>query len=294
MRTSVDCVPCLIRQIITTLKAAGVKEEEHYAMVQALLPTIAALDPTKTPAENSSLVILETYRLLGEKDPFKKAKSEFNQQAFTFYNRLEKIIHFNKDPLLTALRVSVAGNVIDIGTNPDFDVEASIRQELGRGFRRSDIEDFREFLNKGGPLVVIGDNSGEIVFDVLLMAQLRNFTTDLYYVVKGGPIFNDATVVDAEEVGMNLLAKIVTTGSNFMGVVPECCGEEFTTLIGSAGVVLAKGQANYETLEGTPFAGDKTFFLLQAKCPVIARHLKVGLGDSVLVRNEPARMMADD
>jgi uncharacterized protein with ATP-grasp and redox domains len=54
----------------------------------------------------------------------------------------------------------------------------------------------------------------------------------------------------------------------------------------SANLVLAKGQANYETLEGTSFAGDKTFFLLQAKCSVIAKHLGVDLGNSVLVRNK--------
>jgi uncharacterized protein with ATP-grasp and redox domains len=293
MKSSVGCIPCHIRQIVTTLRAAGVEEEKHYALVQALLPTLAALEPQKTPAENCTLLLLETYRLLGDEDPYKELKAELNRQALTFYSRLEKIIHFNKDPLLTALKASVAGNAMDTGANPNFDIGASLRLELERGFRRSDLEDFRELLAQGGPLVVIGDNSGEIVFDSLLVANLRNFTTELYYVVKDGPISNDATREDAHEIGMDLLAEVVTTGNNFLGVIPERSSEEFRDLIGSAKLVLAKGQANYETLEGTSFAGRKTFFLLQAKCPVIARALEVKMGESVLVRNTPLEMKAD-
>ena len=286
MRSTVDCVPCYIKHIISTLRTAGIEEEEHYAIIHALFPTIAALDPLKTPAKNSSLVLFEAYRLMGAEDPYKEAKTASNQLARTFLPVLERIVSASKDPLLTALKASVAGNAIDMGINPDFDVGASIRRELEREFRRSDVEILRELLNEGGPLVVIGDNSGEIVFDSLLMATLRGFTAELIYVVKDGPILNDATREDAEETGMHLLAKIVTTGSNYLGVIPELCSQELSAAIASARLVLAKGQANYETLEGTSFAGDKTFFLLQAKCPVIAAHLGVELGDSVLVRNK--------
>jgi uncharacterized protein with ATP-grasp and redox domains len=288
MRSTIDCVPCYIRQVISTLRTAGVEEEKHYDIIYALFPTIAALDPLKTPAENSSRVLFEVYRLMGVEDPYKEAKAASNELARTFLPILERIVSANKDPFLTALKASVAGNAIDMGINPDFDVGASISRELEREFRRSDVETLRELLGQEGALVVIGDNSGEIVFDSLLMATLRRFTTDLFYVVKGGAILNDATREDAEDAGMDFLAKIVTTGSNYLGVVPEFSSRELGAVIASANVVLAKGQANYETLEGTSFAGDKTFFLLQAKCPVIAAHLEVDLGDSVLVRNKPA------
>jgi uncharacterized protein with ATP-grasp and redox domains len=96
---------------------------------------------------------------------------------------------------------------------------------------------------------------------------------------------NDATMEDVEGTGISNLAKIITTGSNYLGVIPEKCSEELCSVMESASIVLAKGQANYETLEGTSLAGDKTFFLLQAKCSVIAEHLGVEPGDSVLVRN---------
>lgn len=283
-----DCVPCYIRQVISTLRVAGVAEEKQYDIIYALFPTIAALDPLKTPAENTSLVLFEVYRLLGMEDPYKEAKAASNDLARRYFPVLERIIAANKDPLLTALKASVAGNAIDMGINPDFDVGASISRELERDFQRSDVDALRELLARGSPsLVVIGDNSGEIVFDSLLVATLRRYATDLSFVVKGGPTLNDATVEDALDVGMDFLAKVLTTGNSYLGVIPELCSPALRAAIASASVVIAKGQANYETLAGTSLAGDKTFFLLQAKCPVIAAHLKVDLGDSVLVRNQP-------
>ncbi|MGB3913263.1 MAG: ARMT1-like domain-containing protein [Thermacetogeniaceae bacterium] len=287
MKSTVDCMPCYIKQVISTLRIAGIKEEEQYPIINALFPTIAQLDPLKTPAENSSIVLFETYRLIGNDDPYREAKEASNQLARTFYPAMERIVSYSENPLLTALKTSAAGNVIDMGINPDFDIGASISQELQRGFQRDDFDTFQEMLREGGSLVMIGDNSGEIVFDYLLLSLLKNFTNELYYVVKGGPIINDATMDDAEEVGISLIAKILTTGNNYLGVIPEKCSQALCSAIEAASVVLAKGQANYETLEGTSFAGDKTFFLLQAKCPAIAENLGVEMGDSVFVRNKP-------
>ena len=148
-----------------------------------------------------------------------------------------------------------------MGIMPDYDVSAGIQQELAEIGRHVY---FSAVWTKEA-LVVIGDNSGEIVFDYLLLAHLKNFSKELYYVVKGGPILNDATIDDAEEAGMHLLAEVVTTGNSYLGVVPELCDEKLSSLMRSAGMILAKGQANYETLEGTSFAGERAFFLLRAK-----------------------------
>jgi uncharacterized protein with ATP-grasp and redox domains len=285
MKVVADCIPCYLKQVISACRAAGLDDAGQQRLQSELFPVIAGLDPARTPAENSTLVLLEAYRLLGRDDPFKEAKAYSNRLARTFLPSLERIVEFSEDPLLTALKVSVAGNVIDMGINPEFDVNDSIRQVLDRGFARCDMEPLRALIRNCGSLVVIGDNSGEIVFDFLLLAGLRQYAAELYYVVKGGPILNDATLEDAESAGIDMLAKVVTTGSNYLGLIPEYCGEPLRSLLANAGLVLAKGQANYETLEGTALAGDRTFFLLRMKCPCVASHLGVELGDSVLARN---------
>lgn len=286
MRVMAECIPCYLKQVISACRVAGLDDDGQQTLLADLLPMIAGLDPAKTPAENSTLVLLAAYRQLGQDDPFKEAKAFSNRLARTFLPSLEKIVEFSEDPLLTVLKVAVAGNVIDMGINPRFDVNAGIRQVLDGGLARCDMEPLRALLQDCGNLVVIGDNSGEIVFDYLLLAQLRQYAAEIYYVVKGGPILNDATLEDAESAGINLLAKVVTTGSNYLGLIPEFCGEPLRSLLENAGLVLAKGQANYETMEGTALAENRAFFLLRAKCPCVASHLGVEFGESVLVGNQ--------
>lgn len=285
MQVTVDCIPCYLKQVISTLRVVGISVQEQYRVITTLFPLIAQLDPRKTPAENSSLVLFETYRLIGLSDPFEEAKAASNRLARTFLPALERIISFSEDPLLTALKVAAAGNVIDMGIMPGFDLGKSIRKGLGQNFGHLDDEPFRKLLQEGGSFVIIGDNSGEICFDYLLLAQLQKFTKDLFYVVKGGPILNDATLIDAEEAGIPLLARVVTTGNNYLGIIPELSSDIFNSLLRRVSLVLAKGQANYETLEGTSFAGEKTFFLLRAKCSVVAAHLGVMLGSLVFIQN---------
>ncbi|NLZ28963.1 MAG: DUF89 family protein [Firmicutes bacterium] len=287
MKQAVDCIPCYIKQVITAMRSAGVEEEKHNDVVRGLYPILAELDPEKSPAENSSLLLFEAYRLMEREDPFKEDKIASNKLARTFIPALEKALAGSDDPLRTALKASVAGNAIDMGANPDYDIDESLERELNREFQIDDSDIFRRMLNKDGTLVVIGDNSGEIVFDHFLLTHLRNLVDEIIYVVKGGPILNDATLEDAEETGVDQVARVITTGSNYLGVVPEHTSSELRAAVASADAVIAKGQANYETLEGTDFAGGKTFFLLQAKCPVIAAHLRVNLGDSVMVLNRP-------
>ncbi len=306
MLVTADCIPCYLKQAISTCQAAGLNDNGQQRLLVKLLPLIASLDPGKTPAENSTVVLFEVYRLLGSDDPFREAKAASNRLAHTYLPALERIVEFSEDPFLTVLKVAVAGNVIDMGINPQFDINASIREVLDRGFARCDIEPWRRLLQERVPgpgahligggstcpapgrplrLVVIGDNSGEIMFDYLLLAQLRKYTQELHYVVKGGPILNDATIEDAEEAGIDLLAEVATTGSNYLGVIPGFCSQQLLSLLKGADLVLAKGQANYESLEGTAMAGDKTFFLLRVKCPCVASYMGVECGDSVLVRN---------
>ncbi|MGB9792902.1 MAG: damage-control phosphatase ARMT1 family protein, partial [Thermacetogeniaceae bacterium] len=217
MKATVECIPCYLKQAISAMRVAGISDSRQQTLLKALFPVISTLESSKTPAENSSLVLFELYRLLGMEDPFKEAKAYTNRLAKTFIPALEKVIAISDDPLLTALKASVAGNVIDMGIMPGFNIEASIQEELSRDFERSDYQFFRELLREGKPLVVIGDNSGEIFFDLLLLEQLRNFTDDVTYVVKGGPILNDATLEDAKAAGIDLIAKVVTTGNNYLG-----------------------------------------------------------------------------
>ncbi|MBZ4645676.1 MAG: damage-control phosphatase, subfamily [Petroclostridium sp.] len=286
MKVEIECVPCYLKQVISTLKAANYPKEKYNEVINQVIKIIPTLDINASPAENSSIVLLEAYKAMDMEDPFRQAKEESNRLAFSLYDKVEGIINNSTDPLLTAFKVAVAGNVIDMGIMPDFDIHAALREITDKEFDLCDYDDFKQKLATCKKILILGDNSGEIVFDKLLVLQLKKYAQEIIYAVKGGPILNDSTMIDAVEVGMIELAKVITNGSNFMGVYIDRCSKEFLDQFEEADIVISKGQANFESLEGSSLAGDKTFFVLRAKCDLVGACAGAKLGNTLFIRNK--------
>lgn len=280
-----DCIPCYLKQARNALGQVEISEEQAREALYGILPLIPELDPQGTPAENSTLILWKINELLGIKDPFARAKKESNDLALKLLPSLREQILSSADPLFTALQVAVAGNIIDLGIFKDFDVEASIQEAMDKKFARNDYDIFKEKLSTARSVLILGDNSGEIVFDKLLAEQLKAGGINVTYAVKAKPILNDATEEDAAYVGMGSVAAVLTNGSGFLGTVRKTCSDEFCRAFGQADLVISKGQANYESLESDEAAQKKTYFLLRAKCEVVAASLGVILGEMVFCRN---------
>jgi uncharacterized protein with ATP-grasp and redox domains len=274
-----DCIPCYLKQARNTLGQTEVSEDKAMQILHEILPLIPELDPQGTPAENSTLILWKVNELLGTSDPFAKAKRDSNELALKLLPQLRKRVLQSSDPLYTALQVSVAGNIIDLGIFKDFDIEASIEEALAKKFAHDDYPSFKEKLKGAHKVLILGDNSGEIAFDKLLAEQLEASGFRVTYVVKQSPILNDATLEDAEYVEMKDVANVITNGSGFLGTVIKTCSEEFRKVLREADLIISKGQANYESLESEDEAGEKTYFLLRAKCEVVAESLGVKLGE---------------
>ncbi|MFZ5641229.1 MAG: damage-control phosphatase ARMT1 family protein [Bacillota bacterium] len=285
MKVTVECMPCYLNQCINAMEKGKVPKEDQAGILAGLLPEVAKLDPALTPAENSTVILHKLVSRLGGRDLFAEAKRESNRLAAEQLPRLKRMVRESSDPLFTALQFSVAGNVIDLGLFEDYDLAGAIDDVLKYNFARSDYKEFRRLLETAGTVFIIGDNSGEIVFDRLLAEELLAMGKQVVYGVKGGFILNDATMEDARQVGLDQLVRVVDNGADYLGTVAGKCSKEFLELLGRSDIIISKGQANYESLEGTRLAGGKTFFLLKAKCPVVAGHLKAEYGDLVFVQN---------
>ena len=173
--------------------------------------------------------------------------------------------------------MAVTGNIIDLGILESFDIEQALEQVMDEGFAVDHYEEFMGELGKADNVLYLLDNAGEIVFDTLLMRQLGD--KKLTAVVNGGPIINDAMTEDAEAVGIDKLAKVISSGTDTIGKIPEEGSEEYRSAFEEADLVIAKGHGNYETLDEK----DKNiFFMLKAKCGVVAESLGVKLGQVVL------------
>ena len=150
------------------------------------------------------------------------------------------------------------------------------------GVRQSEaLERIKEDFKKEGAaaesILYLADNAGEIVFDKILIEQLGPEKIKL--AVKGGPVINDATIEDVEETGLTDLVRVISNGNDAPGTILGLCSEEFRHSFEEADLIIAKGQGNYESLSDF----DKNiFFLLKAKCPVVANHLGCEVGSTVL------------
>lgn len=281
MQARIDCFYCYFKQIANCMNTAGIEEDRQYQILFDLMDDVKKLDRTLTPAENTTEILLKLHQKINNHDPYRESKAESNAHALQLYPELKKYLAESPNKLYTALKISVAGNIIDLGINKDYDIDASLKHSLEAGFSRDDYQRFREKLAATDEVVIIGDNAGEIVFDRLLVEELVRRGKKVIYIVKGGPILNDATMEDARQAGIDQIATVITSGANYLGMPLVQISQEARQLLEQSSLVISKGQANFETLEQEELARDRIFFLLKIKCACIGEVIGAKLGDVV-------------
>lgn len=232
------------------------------------------LDLSAPPSTYTSRMLIATMELLGKRDPFRAIRQEQNRRAQEWAERYDAELERCPEPLKIALALAAAGNVIDVGPRHRFDLEAT----LSRGrFAHDDSGLLFERLKGAKRLVYILDNAGEALFDKLVLKRLA--VPEPTIVARSTPILNDLTVDEARELGFERFGRVIGTGSPYLGVDLASASQEFLQAYYRADVVIAKGHANFESLVDD---GRDGFYLLTAKCELVAERLGVGLGESVL------------
>ena len=276
IKTYLGCYPCFLRQALDAARLAGASDEQQKTILDRVLEMLTQIALSSTPPEIGDRVHRIVRQEVGHRDPYREAKETSTRQALALYPRLRKCVQEADDPLDVAVRLSIAGNIIDLGPHQQYDLWDVIERVLTQPFAIDDRTAFREALGMADRVLYLADNAGETVFDRLLIEVLQ---VPVVYTVKGGPVLNDATREDALAAGLDQVAQVVETRSDAPGTILDRCSDEFWRLYNEVGVIVAKGQANYETLS---HVGPKVFFLLQVKCPVIARDAGAGVGSFVL------------
>ena len=284
-----ECHACLRRmaQQANRFAAAGTEAEERIdARVVRLLEQMEA---DRTPPEMAWQVLRIVTEETGDPDPFAAVKHEYNRRALDLLPDLQRKVEQADEPLKTAVRLSVAGNIIDFGALREIDLEGTIRRALTEELAIDQMDRLVERLRDARNIVYLTDNSGEIVFDRLLLrtvidGRVRGSNGPglerIEILVKGSPILNDAMLEDAREVGLDRLPGVVlrelAVGPGSPGIDPD--GAEFADLLAGADLVISKGQGNFENF--SELAG--LFFLFMAKCPPVARYLEVPEGSLIV------------
>jgi uncharacterized protein with ATP-grasp and redox domains len=249
----------------------------HLAVVREVAALLPKMEMELTPPENSVAVYTAIAGITGCADPYHAIKIESNAQALALLPELIREVEQSEVPLRTALRLAIAGNIIDYGAMRSFDVEAALERSRTTPFVLDESDQLCELvlrLPKQARVLYLADNCGEIVYDSLVIRCLAEQGLEVTVAVKAGPIINDALAADALACGLDQYAHVITNGTACPGTPLAMCSPEFLEAFKGADLVISKGQGNFETLSEAGSATDAPiFFLLTIKCPVIGFHL---------------------
>lgn len=273
VKPQLDCYTCFVKQMVSTVGLFWKNEDEADAVMrEVLLATSAGLSNSHkdmSAIETAGLIQKIIRDMLGSDDPYKKIKWMSNDLVMKWYPDLQRRVARSTSPFEIAVRMAIAGNIIDFGLNGQLtssEVEATLEKSMTAHIDREQVSQLQESVRSAENILYITDNAGEIVFDKLLIEQLP---LDRVVVgVRGGMVLNDATREDAEQVGLTDMVRVVGSGAGIPGTVYERCSPEFQKLMRGADLIIAKGQGNFESLNESGFP---VVFLFLVKCPVVAK-----------------------
>lgn len=280
MKTFLDCIPCVVKQVLKAGRIATDNEELIKRMLDRIGEEIKNIPLNNTPPEIGKFIYSLVSEMTNNPDPYKEIKDKNISEAQNYYDRYRKLVLSETNRakrIALATRIAVAGNVIDLGVDREFNLEKDIENAVNQDFKVWDFDILYQLLETKKKIMYIGDNSGEAVFDKILLEQLPG---DITFVTRGKPVINDVTLLEAKQIGIEKYANLLDSGSPCPGAVLSECSEDFKTKFSVADIIIAKGQGNYEALSKVD---RDVFFLLKAKCPIIARDAGVVVEDNLLM-----------
>lgn len=274
MKTDVDCLVCFLKQTLRVARLTGVSKDRQGVIVKEIASMLQNVDMSKSPPATVEAIYRKIAELTGVEDPYLEQKNQSNELALRMLPRLQQELSDNENALEMAIRIAIAGNIIDYGAFDTVDIDEAFPKCLESNFAVNDLSYLKERLEKivpGETVLYLTDNCGEIVYDSLLLDYIHRKGGAITIAVKEGPIINDALVEDALFAGLEKYGRIISNGSRCPGTVLEKCSVPFRTFYQDADIVISKGQGNFESLST---ASRDIYFLLTVKCTVAARHME--------------------
>jgi len=283
MRTFLECYPCFFSQALRAARLATDDEVLIKHLLDELGAMLKSISLESSPAEIGRHIYRKVHDVTGNPDPYRQIKQRNIAKALDLYPSLKRTVARADDKLMAAVRIAIAGNVIDLGVHAEFDIEKEIEEILEKPFAIGDEALFREHFQKARHVLYLADNAAECVFDRVLIEQMGKPTT---FAVRQRPVINDATGRDAIQAGLAAAAAVISSGTDAPGTVLDSCSRKFRELFSQSEFIISKGQGNYEALSDQQ---RPIFFMLKAKCSVVAADLEVGVGDIVLKAGQGLR-----
>ena len=292
MKTYLDCIPCFFKQALDAARIAGASKKTQKRVLNELAKALTRFSLSSSPPQMGRVIYGLVGKITRKKDPYKKIKVKSNRLALGLYGKLKNKVSASSDRLLMALELAIAGNIIDYGVKNSLNVDKELKKILSEENKiikseKKELFSYPKFssaLKNAETILYLGDNAGEVVFDKVLIEEIRRLDRNkkIIYAVKEEPIINDALAEDAYACGIDEIAEIISSGLDSPGTILSLCSKDFLRIYRNADMVISKGQGNFEALSG---AKRPIFFLFMAKCSTVAKHINCNTGDIILLYN---------
>lgn len=269
MRISESCAECLYD------KQKRLTDNEKY------LDEIKSLLQNRKEDDTSPYMVYlfnQVYeKYFGRQASYYEEKKKYNDLMLSMEDTIRKNIEASENPLMQALAYARAGNYIDFGAMNEVEEEKLLSLLNKAKIHDRDTDVINSFLKQcetASSFLLIADNCGEIVLDKLFLEQLgRRFPLlKIRVLVRGGEVLNDVTKEDAEYVGLDNYAQIISNGLPVAGTIYAMLPEHAKQIVDEADVILAKGQGNYESLS---HCGKHIFYAFLCKCDLFTGRFNV-------------------
>lgn len=273
MKYRAECIECLVKRQMKRVQNEKDAEKAKKYMKRVLSAVIEAPEDVGAPYLISRFNRIYK-EMFTEKDEYREIKESSNKYVSAKLKEAAEKVENAEDSILAALKFARVGNYIDFGALHG-NVKNEVFDELLQKAEQESVDEkeygiFRKELEKAGELLYITDNAGEIVLDKLFITTLKKRFPKLKITVavRGAPVLNDATMEDAESIGLHGVAEVIDTGSDISGVyIPEC-GEKMKKAMDSADLIISKGQGNFEMMSG---CGLNIYYVFLCKCELFTR-----------------------
>ena len=285
MKISYECGPCFLRQ---AKEALDLSTDDEILKMEVMEEIFKYLSNNFTVGTNSNSTGSTMHALIKQRtgcaDPYYREKIESNNLALKYLDDVKKILD-EDDSLENYVKIAIIGNILDFGAfTLDDDIESVIKDSLKKELTVKDIEEFENSLKEHDKVLYLVDNTGEIVFDKLLLSKIKEYDVDITIAVKSEPILNDACMKEALDAGLDEFGEVVEIGAGTVGYVDSEISDEFRQIFENHRFIISKGMGNYEGLTEIDLSQKDIYFLLCAKCNTISRDIGVNLHDMLLFK----------
>lgn len=276
IRLNAECINCMLKRYLSRIPEQ-LSEEERLDYIQMICKQIGEASKEEGAPVLVQAIKQELKFRYDVQEDYSEEKHYFNQMMLQREQAIEGTIAISDNPLMIALQYSMTGNYIDFGSMNVVDeeyLEKLLKTVEERPVSSQIYNNMCVDLSKANRLVFITDNCGEIVLDKVLIKTIQDQYphVKITVMVRGGETLNDATMKDAEEVGMTELVKVIHNGNDIAGTCLSKLSDEALMCLNEADLILSKGQANFETLRG---CGKNIYYIFLCKCDMFANRFGV-------------------